>query len=190
MISRYVLWNQRTPSIASAKDLGTVVHEIISCSGQELPIPQALPVTQRLAVRQYLMEAGIGGEVVLSLMDGRPTLFLASGVTIAEMELSVRAYNCLKAASIETLDELLSWKPSQLMDLPHFGRKCLNEITEIIHRLGYLRFGNETADVEAQREVLRQEGSSPMACLLDVRELVSEGGLAEGFIAHGLAQCG
>jgi DNA-directed RNA polymerase alpha subunit len=53
------------------------------------------------------METGTGAEVVLDLIDGRPTLYLASGVTIDQLELSVRSYNCLKSASIETLDELL-----------------------------------------------------------------------------------
>ncbi len=55
------------------------------------------------------------------------------------MELSVRSYNCLKAASIETLDELLSWKPAQLMELPNFGSKCLSEIIDIVRQFGYLR---------------------------------------------------
>ncbi len=93
--------------------------------------------------------------------------------------------NCLKAASIETLDELLKLKPSELMDLPHFGRKCLNEINEIVRELGYLHFGDEVTKAESDREPPLQEGSSPMACLLDIHELVPEGILAERFIAHG-----
>jgi len=75
-------------------------------------------------------------------------------MAISEMDLSVRTYNCLKAASIETLDDLLSWKPSQLMELPHFGRKCLNEITEVVRQLGYPRFGSEATEVECREKSL------------------------------------
>jgi len=105
MISRYVLWNEGAPSIASAEDSGAVLHEILSFSSEGMPNPQTLPLAARLAIRQHLMETGAGAEVVLSLIDGRPMLRLASRVTIPEMELSVRSYNCLKAASIETLDD-------------------------------------------------------------------------------------
>jgi DNA-directed RNA polymerase alpha subunit len=103
--------------IALSGDSGTALREMFSLSNEEMPSPQALPLVKRLAVRQHLLETGTGAEVVLSLIDGQPTLHLASRVTIAEMELSVRAYNCLTAASIRTLDELLSWEPSELMEL-------------------------------------------------------------------------
>jgi len=158
-------------------------NEVVTASVQrKLPFQSAgAPLT----IQQHLAEIGTSADGTFSMMDSQLILRAASQMTIADMELSVRAYNCLKAAPIETLDELLSWKPSQLMDLPHFGRKCLNEITEIVHRLGYPCFGNEVADVETPRELPLQECSSPMACLLDVRELVSEGRLTERFIAHG-----
>jgi hypothetical protein len=95
MISQYVVWNKIIPSIASAEDSGSVLHEMFSFSNEEMPAPQTLPLTTRLAIRQHPMETGTGAEVVLSLIGGRPTLHLASGVTIAELELSVRSYNCL-----------------------------------------------------------------------------------------------
>jgi hypothetical protein len=159
-------------------------NEVVTASVQrKLPFQSdGAPLT----IQQHLAETGTSAEGTFSMMDSQLILRAASQMTIAEMELSVRAYNCLKAASIETLDDLLSWKPSQLMDLPHFGRKCLNEITEVVHRLGYPHFGNEAADVETGRELPLPECSSPMACLLDARELVSEGRLTERFIAHGL----
>ena len=163
MISRYVLWNQELLSVASARDSGTVVHKILSSSNQEMPIPETLPLAERLAVRQYLMETGIGGEVVLSLIDGRPSLRLASPVTIDELELSVRSYNCLKAASIDTLEELLCWSPARLMNLPNFGRRCLNEIIDIVHQCGYRSFGCDEVAAGAQAPLSLQTNDSGLS---------------------------
>jgi hypothetical protein len=139
------------------------------------------PQITRLAIRQHLAETGAGAEIVLSLTDDRPTLRPASRVTIADLELSVRSNNCLKAASIETLDELLVWKPAQLMELPNFGRKCLNEITNVVQQLGYSSLGGEVVP----RNLPLPGNCAPLACLLDVRDLVPKGSLPELFAAHG-----
>lgn len=143
------------------------------------------PQATRLAIRQHLTETGVGAEVILSLTDGRPTLHLASRVTITDLELSVRSNNCLKAASIETLDELLSWKPAQLMDLPNFGRKCLDEVTDVVHRLGYPSFGYDGVPEGRQRRLPLLEDSAPLACLLLIQEVDSEESLPNRFATHG-----
>jgi hypothetical protein len=146
----------------SAGDSGSVLHEVFSFPSEEIPNPQTLPLATRLAIRQHLMETGTGAEVVLNVIDGRSTLRLASRVMIAEMELSVRSNNCLKAASIETLDDLLSWKPAQLMDLPNFGRKCLSEIIDVVHQLGYPSFGNDVVAMGVQRKPLLEAHGVPL----------------------------
>jgi hypothetical protein len=182
MISRYVLWNERTPSIASAEGAGAVLHQVIPPSNEEMPIPQSLPLTKRLGVRQHLMETGTGAEVVLSLIDGRPALRLASRVTIAEMELSVRSFNCLKAASIETLDELLNWNPSELMKLPNFGSKCLNEIIDILHQIGYLSFGDEMAAASVQQTPPFLANGAPLLTQQNLADTGTTGERAPGLI--------
>jgi DNA-directed RNA polymerase alpha subunit len=116
---------------------------MLSSSNKEWPDPGTLPIALRLAIRQHLLEIGAGAEVALIVIDGQPKLRLLSTTTIAEMGFSVRLYNCLKAASIKTLDELLLWKPSQLMELPHFGRNCLMEVLDGVHKLGYRWLGDE-----------------------------------------------
>jgi len=156
---------------------------VVATAARPGPLLQANGVS--LSVQQGHAGTGTSAEGAFSTADDQFILRPSSQMTIAEMELSVRAYNCLKAASIETLDELLKLKPSELMELPHFGRKCLNEITEIVRELGYPHFGDQATRAESDREPHIQEGSSPMACLLDIRELVPEGDLAERFIAHG-----
>ncbi len=50
--------------------------------------------------------------------------------TIEEMDLSVRAYNCLKKANINTVGDLLKYKPQDLLKVRNLGRKTLKEIMD------------------------------------------------------------
>jgi DNA-directed RNA polymerase subunit alpha len=59
---------------------------------------------------------------------------------VEELELSVRAHNCLKAASIKTLAELVQLQESELLKFRNFGRKSLAELAEVV-LLNGLEFG-------------------------------------------------
>ncbi len=59
---------------------------------------------------------------------------------VDELELSVRSSNCLRAANIQTLSELVSKSESDMLKYRNFGRKSLNELTAILDELG-LSFG-------------------------------------------------
>ncbi len=59
---------------------------------------------------------------------------------LSDMGLSVRAYNCLKAADIDTFADLVSYSRSELMKFRNFGRKSLNEIDILVERMK-LSFG-------------------------------------------------
>lgn len=59
---------------------------------------------------------------------------------LIDMDLSVRAINCLKAAEVETLGELVSFSKSDLMKFRNFGKKSLTELEELVHSKG-LNFG-------------------------------------------------
>lgn len=63
---------------------------------------------------------------------------------LADMDLSVRALNCLKAAEVETLGELVSYSKSDLMKFRNFGKKSLTELEELVHAKG-LNFGFDVA---------------------------------------------
>jgi len=56
--------------------------------------------------------------------------------SIEELELTVRAYNCLKNASIKTLGELCSKNDSDMLKTKNFGRKSLDEIKSVLSDLG------------------------------------------------------
>lgn len=59
---------------------------------------------------------------------------------VEELELSVRAHNCLKAANIKTLAELVQLQESELLKFRNFGRKSLAELSEVV-LLNGLEFG-------------------------------------------------
>lgn len=52
---------------------------------------------------------------------------------LEDLELSVRAYNCLKAAKIDTLEELVTYEESQLLKFRNFGKKSLSEIKALLN---------------------------------------------------------
>ncbi len=56
--------------------------------------------------------------------------------TVDELELSVRSYNCLKNADIKTIAELVQKTEPEMLKTKNFGRKSLNEIKEILGRMG------------------------------------------------------
>lgn len=55
---------------------------------------------------------------------------------LEELDLSVRALNCLKAAEVETLGELVAYSKSDLMKFRNFGKKSLAELEDLVHDKG------------------------------------------------------
>jgi DNA-directed RNA polymerase subunit alpha len=59
---------------------------------------------------------------------------------LEDLDLSVRAFNCLKAAKINSLSELVQYEQEDLMKFRNFGQKSLSEIDQVLHERG-LQFG-------------------------------------------------
>lgn len=59
---------------------------------------------------------------------------------LSDMGLSVRAYNCLKSADIDTFADLVSYSRNELMKFRNFGKKSLNEIDQLVEKMK-LQFG-------------------------------------------------
>lgn len=59
---------------------------------------------------------------------------------LSDMGLSVRAYNCLKAADIDTFADLVFYSRNELMKFRNFGKKSLNEIDQLVEKMK-LQFG-------------------------------------------------
>jgi DNA-directed RNA polymerase subunit alpha len=56
--------------------------------------------------------------------------------SVEELELSVRSYNCLKNANIQSIGELVQKTENEMLKTKNFGRKSLNEIKEILGTMG------------------------------------------------------
>jgi len=63
---------------------------------------------------------------------------------LSDMGLSVRAYNCLKAADIDTFADLVSYSRAELMKFRNFGRKSLSEIDALVEKMK-LSFGMDVS---------------------------------------------
>ncbi len=70
---------------------------------------------------------------------------------LTELELSVRALNCLKAAEVETVADLVSYTKADLMKFRNFGKKSLTELEDLVAHLG-LSFGMDTAKYKLDKE--------------------------------------
>ena len=70
---------------------------------------------------------------------------------LSDMELSVRALNCLKAAEIETFADLVSHQRAELMKFRNFGKKSLTEIDMLIDRLK-LSFGMDVTKYNIEKK--------------------------------------
>ena len=68
---------------------------------------------------------------------------------IDEMELSVRSFNCLQAAGIKYIHELVSKEETQMLKYKNFGRKSLTELVEKLDSMG-LHFGMEIEKIMAE----------------------------------------
>jgi len=70
---------------------------------------------------------------------------------LIDMDLSVRALNCLKAAEVDTLGDLVSYNKNDLMKFRNFGRKSLTELEELVVLKG-LSFGMDLAKYKLDKD--------------------------------------
>ncbi len=70
---------------------------------------------------------------------------------LIDMDLSVRALNCLKAAEVDTLGDLVSFNKSDLMKFRNFGKKSLTELDELVNNKG-LTFGMDLTKYKLDKE--------------------------------------
>ncbi|PSK90344.1 DNA-directed RNA polymerase subunit alpha [Taibaiella chishuiensis] len=70
---------------------------------------------------------------------------------LEDLELSVRAFNCLKAAKINSLSELVQYTQDELMKFRNFGQKSLTEIDQVLGERG-LHFGMDISRVKMSED--------------------------------------
>ena len=70
---------------------------------------------------------------------------------LIDMNLSVRALNCLKAADVDTVGELVQFNKNDLLKFRNFGKKSLTELDELLENLN-LSFGMDISKYKLDKE--------------------------------------
>lgn len=102
----------------------------------------------RIFVKQEQEDDNLGGDS--SAED--PELVRTLSRTVDELELSVRAANCLKAANIRTIGDLVAREESEMLQFHNFGKKSLDEIKALLDSMGMslgMKVGSVPATVSA-----------------------------------------
>ncbi|MCB0870635.1 MAG: DNA-directed RNA polymerase subunit alpha [Solirubrobacterales bacterium] len=87
---------------------------------------------EELTAREPVVAEGV------AVADGAaPATGGENDILIDELELSVRSYNCLKRAGIETIGQLLVKSQSELAAIPNFGQKSIDEVVENLEGRGH-----------------------------------------------------
>ncbi len=91
-------------------------------------------LSEHLAVFIDLSENAKQTEIMAEPVDNQATKALE--MSIDELELSVRSFNCLKRAGINTVQELCNKTPEEMMKVRNLGKKSLDEVLEKLKELG------------------------------------------------------
>ncbi len=110
-------------------------------SNGSVDVNVALAKAANLLIDHFRQIAAITGQPVTSQVITEEVVEdveeeQTSNYTIEDLELSVRAYNCLKRASINSMAELLKKSEHDLLNIKNFGKKSSDEVIEKLHELG------------------------------------------------------
>jgi len=135
---RRVSYNVEPARVGESLDYDKLTLEI--WSNGSIEVTQALSNASTLLIDHFTQIAGISGtnlqvkpeivETETVVEEQAPTL------SIEDLELSVRAYNCLKRASINSMSELLKKSEHDLLNIKNFGKKSSDEVIEKLHQMG------------------------------------------------------
>lgn len=106
---------------------------------------------------RVFLQHGSEQEASSGIAEGDPEMARLMSRPVEELELSVRAANCLKAANIRTIGDLVARDESEMLQFHNFGKKSLDEIKAILTSMGLsLGMGAGAAAVEVSSD----DGSS------------------------------
>ena len=133
-----VSYNVEPARVGESLDFDKLTLEIWSNGSVE--VGAALSKASNLLIEHFSQIAGISGapvqvktevvEPVEEVEEAAPTL------SIEDLDFSVRAYNCLKRASINSMSELLKKSEHDLLNIKNFGKKSSDEVIEKLHQMG------------------------------------------------------
>jgi Bacterial RNA polymerase, alpha chain C terminal domain len=176
VIRKFILWESgRAAELSGLPDaVASQVRQVADSQTTEAIDVATFPLPTQLALRRHLSLSQKGGEIALSNELGVPSLSLATTITLEDLQLSVRSTNCLRAASIRTLDDLLLWTAPELKDLQFFGAKCLREITEILAQMGCSLADSVQPRGSSASEGIFKASVAPLPLVLRFDEFISD----------------
>lgn len=135
-----VAYNVEPTRVGDSIDFDKVTLEI--WSNGSLDVTTALSQSAQLLIDHFMQIAAISGQPVVVNQPVQAVEEVveeeepATTISIEELELSVRAYNCLKRASINSMAELLKKSENDLLNIKNFGKKSSDEVIERLHHFG------------------------------------------------------
>lgn len=111
-------------------------------SNGSLEVNSALAQSANILIEHFMQIASITGTPVITVPQAavvEEEVAVEAGVptiSIEDLELSVRAYNCLKRASINNMGELLKKSEHDLLNIKNFGKKSSDEVIEKLQQFG------------------------------------------------------
>ena len=106
-----------------------------TCTAQEAVSLAARVITEHLNLFVDLSGDAFAGEIMVEKDDKGKEKVLE--MTIEELDLSVRSFNCLKRAGINTVEDLISKTEEEMMKVRNLGRKSLEEVVSKLASLGF-----------------------------------------------------
>ena len=104
-------------------------------SAQEAVSLAARIMTEHLNLFVTLAQEAMDAEIMVEKDDKGKEKALE--MTIEELDLSVRSFNCLKRAGINTVEDLISKSEDEMMKVRNLGRKSLEEVVAKLDSLGF-----------------------------------------------------
>ncbi len=131
----YTVENTRVGQITDYDKLTIDVWTNGVINAQEAVSLAAKVLTEHLNLFVNLSDKGTNTEIMIEKNDQGKEKVLE--MTIEELDLSVRSFNCLKRAGINTVEDLINKSEDDMMKVRNLGRKSLEEVVEKLNSLGF-----------------------------------------------------
>ena len=136
-----VSYNVENTRVGDVTDFDKLNLEI--WSNGSIDVNVALSQAANILIEHFMQIAAITGTPVITVPQAAAVIeeeevadANTPSISIEDLELSVRAYNCLKRASINNMAELLKKSEHDLLNIKNFGKKSSDEVIEKLHQFG------------------------------------------------------
>ena len=139
-----VNYNIENTRVGQITDYDKLTIDVVTngvISAQEAVSLAAKVLTEHLNLFVNLSDKGTNIEVMVEKNDQGKEKALE--MTIEELDLSVRSFNCLKRANINTVEDLTNKTEDEMMKVRNLGRKSLDEVIDKLNKLGFTLRSND-----------------------------------------------